>query len=143
VVTGFRSLNSQNGPRDRAVRAIARRRFSFPSKTHPDWKTWINTKEEQSKGIKTSGESVHPDIVVVDSKNKAVMVGEIETLDTVNENEAEQWARYSSLVTDFYLFVPQGFEDQARRLIQEGKIPISGIRIYRFDDSVLQISNIQ
>jgi hypothetical protein len=127
---------------DRAVQAIAKQRFSYPDKEKPDWKTWVNTKEEKTMGVKANGNPVYPDIVVTDKENKAIIAGEIETEDTIDEDEAKQWHQYSDLCGTCYVYVPVGCENRTKELIQGEKFSISGIRTYRFDASKVIVTNV-
>ncbi|MCW4002630.1 MAG: hypothetical protein NWE95_01785 [Candidatus Bathyarchaeota archaeon] len=119
---------------DKAVIDISKERFSFPNSSHPDWKTFTNPNGEQNKGIKKNQETAYPDIVVVDTgKNVAVMIGEVETESTVNDAETEQWKEYSSLCSTFYLYVPEGYGAEAKRILDSKKIAYSGVRTYAYN----------
>ncbi len=121
-------------PHDKAVAEIAIKRFSFPNKGHPNWKTFTNPNGEHNKGIKKNQESVYPDIVVVDmEKNVAKMIGEVETASTVNEEEYDQWNEYSSLCRNFYLYVPKNHGYDAKSILDSKSIKYSGLRTYEFD----------
>jgi hypothetical protein len=95
------SQSEEKAGHDKAVALIARVRFPFPDAQNPNWKTYVN-EPQRTMGITAKGDSVYPDIVVVDSqKSQAAMIGEVETSMTVNEDGAAQWKRYSSLVVRF------------------------------------------
>lgn len=115
---------------DAILKAIAKIRFPFPNREHPNWKTFVNHPDKE-KGIKTDHDILYPDIVVADTgKNEAVMAGEIETAQSVNAEEAKQWKDYAGLC-DFYLYVPEGYSDEAKRLSKNATI--TGYREYSVD----------
>jgi len=121
-------------PHGKAVTAIAKVRFSFPNKDHPNWRMFTNPNGEQNMGVKKNEESAYPDVVVVDTeKNIAIMIGEVETASTVTEDEATQWKEYSSLCSTFYLYVPENYASEAKRILDFKGIRYSGLRTYIFD----------
>jgi len=101
---------------DKAVSLIAKERFPFPDEDHPTWETYIN-EPEQRRGVIIGGETLYPDIVVVDTeKNTVPKIGEVESQSTVTETERDQqWKKYAK-VNDFFLYVPRGLCQQARQL---------------------------
>ncbi len=126
---------------DRAVKAIASKRFPFPDKDHPSWQTYVN-EPRPSISVMSSGKALHPDIVVVDEskedteeglvdKTSVVMLGEIETESSVNGEEVPQWEGYSKLTDAFFLYVPEGLCGEAKRLSQ--KLKVRGFREWKFD----------
>lgn len=126
---------------DWLVVGIAEQRFRFPSRNHPNWVTYTNTSLQRMMGIETENENepVYPDIVVLEN-GRIVMLAEVETETGVNQDEALQWLRYSSLCATFYLYVPEGYEDVTVELLRENEIRIS-LRTYGFEDSNLVITN--
>jgi hypothetical protein len=91
------------------------------------------------KGVETENEPVYPDIVVLENQRIAVLA-EVETEAGVNQDEALQWLRYSSLCETFCLYVPEGYEDVTVELLRENEIRIS-LRTYGFEDSNLVITD--
>ena len=126
---------------DRAVLAIAKERFRYPDKDNPDWKTWINTNEKRSMGVKANGDFVYSDIIVTDSENKVIMAGEIETESTISEEGVKQWKQCQELCGACFVYVPEGYEEQSRELFGKGNFSVSGLRTYRFDGWNIIISN--
>lgn len=117
----------------RAVQDIARQRFAFPTPRYRDFKTYTNV-PQHSMGVATSGGAVaYPDIVVVQHpENYAKILGEVETGETVTEDVARrQWLPFARLAP-LYLYVPVGEGDHARRLCQRLKVPLVGIRTWRY-----------
>jgi len=117
---------------DKWVRAIAKDRFAYPDDQHRTWETHTNPSSDKNVGIVLqNGSVVYPDIVVRDTAKPAgrddvVMVGEVETAESVVDTELSQWRDYSECA--FYLYVPKGFCETARKLA-EG-VAINGFREY-------------
>jgi len=116
----------------RAVQDIAKARFAFPNEKHKHYKTYVNH-PERTMGVRLpSGGAVYPDIVVVeDPENYVRMLAEVETSDTVNEDSAPEWLTFARL-GPLYLFVPVGSADRAKWLCKQFKIPIVGLRTWRY-----------
>jgi hypothetical protein len=142
-ITGSREAQEKS-LHDKTVADIAKIRFPFPDKDHPNWKTYLN-EPNQTKGIKMNGNTVYPDIVVVDTqKNIAEMIGEIESESTVTSEESEQWKEYSKASNTFYLYVPAGKEDDAKKFLTDNKINISGLRTWQYDSNgKITIANVE
>ncbi len=126
---------------DKAVKAIAKKRFPFPSKKHPTWQTYTN-EPRPSISVVSGGKALLPDIAVVDEskgdteeglvdKTSVVMLGEVETESSVNEEEVDQWVASSKLTDAFFLYVPEALCDEAKRLSH--KLKVCGFREWKFD----------
>jgi len=118
---------------ERAVQDIARQRFAFPNPSYRDYKTYTNV-PKRSMGVAMGGGAVaYPDIVVVQApENYAKLLGEVETDDTVSEDVARyRWLPFAELAP-LYLYVPVGRGDDARRLCRRLKVPVVGIRTWRY-----------
>ncbi len=117
---------------ERAVQDIAKARFAFPNERYPYYKTYVNH-PERTMGVRTErGRVVYPDIVVVqDPENIVQMLGEVETTETVNEDEAHEWKLFAELAP-LYLYVPVGLAEEAQRLCKKLHIPVVGIRTWRY-----------
>jgi hypothetical protein len=118
-----RSRDSQLN-HDRWVAVIAREHFAFPNDFQPNWEAITNPGEERNIGIVLKDRSIAcPDIVVRDrlagpGTNDAMLIAEIETEDTVNDAEAEQWRQFGSSDCNFYLYVPRGSGKKALKLLE-------------------------
>ncbi len=120
---------------DRAVRAIAEARFGFPTADQPSLRTFVN-EPEPSLGVKgIDGEPLYPDIVVVEHpRNVVKILAEVETSDTVTEEEAErQWRPFADIAEAFYLYVPYGQTAHAKNICKRLKIKVSGVRAWRYN----------
>jgi hypothetical protein len=126
---------------DRVASLVASQRLPYPDSDHPTWKTYLN-EPEQTMGLGQTN-PVYPDMIVVDtSKNQAVILGEVETEDTVTVEHSSQWADYSSKCNTLYLYVPYASVATAKEIILRSGIKIAGLRSYYFDQhGSLIISN--
>jgi hypothetical protein len=117
---------------EKVVSLVARARFPYPDEKHPRWRTFVNS-PELTMGIDTTPEPIYPDILVIDeTKKEAVMIGEVETEMTVNEERAKDWEKYTSLVPTFYVYVPEGRKDAAEQLLTTKNIRYTGLRGYSY-----------
>ena len=124
----------------RAVKDIAGARFGFPTDRYRDYKTYSNI-PQRSMGVAMPENAVaYPDIVVVQNpENYAKIIGEVETAETVSEEAAlRRWLPFAELAP-LYLYVPVGEGDLARKLCRDIKVPIVGIRTWRYTVGVDQI----
>jgi len=81
----------------------------------------------------TAARAVYPDLVLTapDRGHRLAAVVEVETGESVNGLEAlAQWARFAALRVPFYLYVPSGSVEAARRLCTEHGIAVSEIWSY-------------
>jgi len=125
----------------RAVQDIAGARFGFPTGSHRDYKTYTNVPKRTMGVAMLDGSAVaYPDIVVVqDPENYAKILGEVETTETVNEQTAQRrWRPFADLAP-LYLYVPVGDADDALKLCRQLRVPIVGIRTWRYAVGVEEI----
>jgi hypothetical protein len=72
-----------------------------------------------------------PDLVVVlRSDNSIQLIAEVETSESVTEQESKQWLEYSNLGHPFVLHVPGGLCDRALRLCAARGVSIAELRWY-------------
>ena len=128
---------------DELVSIIARERFPFPDLEHPNWETFTNHPDQTMGVLNEEEEPLYPDIVVLNTdNNEAVMIGEIETSESVSEEESEQWKEYSDVAKPLYLYVPKGYCKEAKDLAEDAGAEIKGFRIYYVNLSgEIQIEN--
>ena len=125
---------------DRAVRDIAAARFAFPTKEQPKWRAFVNEPAPALGVAGLAGESLYPDIVVVDSGNVARMVAEVETADTVTEAEGRrEWKAFAEVCETFYLYVPAGYSKEAKRICAKLGVRVTGIRTWRYIQGAEQL----
>jgi len=93
----------------------------------------INQGSETTAAVVHGESTLYPDVVLAPAgrPNKPVIVVEVETGESVNNLEAmAQWARLAQLKAAFYLFIPAGSVERARRLCTEHNIPVAEIWTY-------------
>ena len=131
---------SRTAAHARAVKDIAEARFGFPTDRYRDYKTYSNI-PQRSMGVAMPDDAVaYPDIVTVQNpENYAKIIGEVETAETVSEEVAlRRWLPFAKLAP-LYLFVPVGEGDLTRKLCRDLKVPVVGIRTWRYTVGVDQI----
>jgi hypothetical protein len=104
---------------DQVVLGVAETRFSFD-----DWSVVANTLSDT--------DDIIPDIVAEHSR-QVVAIGEVETFDTVSEERALYWKSLGQSCPRFYIFIPEGSEKEAIKLISKHKIECAGLRSYRLN----------
>jgi hypothetical protein len=124
----------------RAVKDIAAARFGFPTEKYPHFKSYTNV-PTRGMGVRMNGDDVaFPDIVVVEApENYAKIIGEVETVETVNEESAEKRWRPFAELAPLYLYVPVGEGDRALQLCRQAKAPVVGVRTWRYAVGVEEI----
>jgi hypothetical protein len=130
--------------RDRITRIIASTRFPFINQE--DWderrKTLVNTSLTKSYGISTSIGILYPSIIVLNPDDSIREIGEVEM--KVAPNLAEKWKQLSekASIGDHYrklfIYIPEGFEDQALKILKENTIQYAGLRVWLIDEGILK-----
>jgi hypothetical protein len=117
----------------RALQDIAKARFGFPTEKYRDFKTYVNHPQRTMGVALPDGSVAFPDIVVVQHpENNARIVAEVETNETVREAVAQfEWEVYAQLAP-LYLYVPVGKADETQDLCRKYRIPVVGIRTWRY-----------
>lgn len=122
---------------DTAVRLIAGDRFAVE-----DWNVAINPAAEQNDSIEHTGCQVIPDIVARHDGG-IVALGEVETHESISDEEVAQWLQLGQLCSRLYLFVPHGTEQTAAELIARHGVSCAGLRAYSLaDDNSLSIESV-
>lgn len=109
---------------DRAVRKLAEARFGLP-----EWEINLNLEGRADE---------RPDIIAL-SGGSVVAIGEVETEATVCRQEAEQWKALAESSPRFYLYVPEGTEGVAAKLIEECEVHCAGLRSYSYSNGDLSV----
>lgn len=87
----------------------------------------------------TQVKGLYPDIIITNKNEKNVkFIIEVETQDSINQNEVQQWTDYSNLGGQFYLLVPKNMKDTAELLCRQNNIK-ARIGIYYKDNSQMII----
>ncbi len=116
-----------------AVAEIARVKFPFPSDEHPDLETLVNTPTPTISVGKDGGHDLFPDIVVVGRPGQWLRIlAEVETAETLTDDQArDRWLPFSKQ-GDLLIYVPMGHADEAKRLCRKHGVKPRGIRTWRF-----------
>ena len=142
-----RSFVWRDADQEKAVRDIATARFNFPSPDYPTLRTYTNRPERQIGVRLPSGDLAFPDIVVVDRDTAVKLLGELESVRSLREQDpaalAEKWTAFAGL-GDFFLFVPLSRLDLARRIIKQHRVALTGLRTWRYiaGQDVIDITDI-
>lgn len=91
--------------------------YSNLEKTKHD--VYINPNRQKN----TSVNGLYPDIIITDKGEKSVkFIIEVETQDSINQNEIPHWNDFSMLGGLFYLLVPKNMKDTAELLCRQNNI---------------------
>ena len=89
--------------------------------------------EREATGVRAGTGLVYPDLVLTNSDGARRLHGvvEVETSESVNHLEAmAEWANLGKVRGAFYLYVPAGATDIARRLCEEHRVSVTEIWSY-------------
>jgi hypothetical protein len=136
--------------RNRIIRIIAATRFPFVDQE--DWGegyiTIVND-EMKRKGIETGTEIVYPSVVITHADGRIQEIGEVEFEAGVNVANVPKWRLFSDsagkgrFVKKFFLYVPEGAEEKAVKLLENNNIEFSGVRTYSVKNGNLVITPIK
>lgn len=90
----------------------------------------VNVGPEQAASVGTGAVMLYPDLVLTSLQGGRKIQGivEVETGESVNNMEAlAQWAPMARFRAPFYLYVPSGSVEPARRLCQDNQIEVTEI----------------
>jgi hypothetical protein len=103
------------------------------SKSRRKFDATMNPGAEQNAPVKSGTTLLYPDVLLFSQERgrRLQAVIEVETGESVNHLEAlAQWAHFARLRVDFYLYVPTGMVDVARRLCEDNQIHVNEIWSY-------------
>ena len=136
--------------KNRIIRIIAATRFPFVDQE--DWGegyiTIVND-EIKRKGIETETEILYRSIVITFADGRLQEIGEVEMENDVNVANVPKWRLFSDsagkgrYVKKFFLYVPEGIEEKAIKLLENNNIEFSGVRIYAVNNGNLVITPIK
>ena len=89
--------------------------------------------EPEATGVRSGTEQVYPDLVLTSAGGTRRLHGvvEVETAESVNRLEAmHEWVHFGKVRGAFYLYVPSGATDVARRLCEQFRVSLSEIWSY-------------
>lgn len=90
----------------------------------------INPGNEQTAPVGVPPQAIYPDVVLnsLERGRKLLGIVEVETGESVNHLEAlAEWSHFGRSRVPFYLYVPAGMVDVARRLCEDNQIYVSEI----------------
>lgn len=117
-----------------AVRNIAEQLFPFPTPEYPHFRTFVNEPETEQKIFTNYGNTLEPDIVVLEWPEKLpVMLAEVVTPEMLRDEVAEEvWSVEARLDgVKFFLYVPAGHAAEAKALLKKHKIKGVSLRTWR------------
>ncbi len=136
--------------KNRIIRIIAATRFPFVDQD--DWGegyvTVVND-ELKRKGVETGTEVVYPSIVILRADGGIQEIGEVEFEEGVNVANVPKWRLFSDsastgrFVKKFFLYVPEGAEEKAIKLLENNNIEFSGVRTYAVKNGNLVLTPIK
>lgn len=111
------------------------------------YKVSINPGSEKNISVGSESSLQYPDVVVWKpyrsgaATGKAYIIEEIETSDSVTEEESKQWKDYSLLEIDkFILVVPKKQVFQASQIVKKKEISVNEIWYYYFKNNTVRFS---
>ena len=121
---------------DRVIRQLQtrwRRRFAVSA----------NPGTARDVTVRTGSQTLYPDLILTSTEGKRRLHGvvEVETTESINYLEAmAQWAYLAKARGAFYLYVPAGVSDVARRLCEEHGINVTEIWTYYAVGSLMRFT---
>ena len=136
--------------RNRVVRIIAATRFPFVDQE--DWgegyATIVND-EVKRRGIDAEDSVVYPSIVITKKDGRIQELADVALAGEVEPASVRRWALFSEKAgvgereKKFFLYVPPGGEEKARKLLEDHRISYAGLRVYRVTDGILSVTPIK
>ena len=131
----------------RVGRIIAATRFPFIDQEDWDmnWGVYTNDYTEQQLIIEVGEERYTPSIVSTFENGDLRVICEVESEETVSEDQVPKWRALSELagvthkLKKFFLYVPKGSESEAQGLLELNGIEYAGLRIWAIRDGSLVI----
>ncbi len=134
--------------KNRITRIIAATRFPFVDQVEGwpnDYQTLVND-EQKRFGLMTSwGEVIYPSIVVLRGYVGIQELGMVERAEDITEKRAKIWKFLSDSTSvgqkykKLFIYVPNGFEDKALKILEINNIDYDGLRGYMVDQGSLKI----
>lgn len=110
---------------------VIRRLKTWLESKHPNCYVIINPGQERNQGVTRDSETVYPDVVFRPSRGENITrLYEVETVDSVDEEEVIQWKTYDAGPSSFYFVVPENTVDVAKELIRRAEFSIDGFYYY-------------
>ncbi len=134
----------------RVTRIIAATRFPFIDQDDWDmgWSVYTNDHTDNQLIIEYEDRKYTPSIVSTFENGGLRVICEVETAETVSEDQLPRWKTLSKLagvtykLKKFFLYVPEGTEKEAQRLLEDNEIEYAGLRTWAVRDGSLDITPI-
>ncbi len=135
----------------RVTRIIAATRFPFIDQDDWDmtWQVYTNDHMEEQLIIEIDeNEKYTPSLVSTFENGDLRVICEVETEETVNKDQVQRWSKLSELagvtykLKKFFLYVPEGVEGLAQRLLEDNDIEYAGLRTWAVTNGKLMITPI-
>lgn len=131
----------------RVGRIIAATRFPFIDQEDWDttWGVYTNDYMEEQLIIEVGEKRYTPSIVSTFENGDLRVICEVESEENVSEDQVSKWRALSDLaevtykLKKFFLYVPEGKESKAQRLLEENDIEYAGLRTWAVRDGSLVI----
>lgn len=131
----------------RVGRIIAATRFPFIDQEDWDmtWGVYTNDYSEEQLIIEVGEERYTPSIVSTFENGDLRVICEVESEENVGEDRVPKWRELSELsgvthkLKKFFLYVPEGSESEAQRLLEYNCIEYAGLRTWAVRDGSLII----
>jgi hypothetical protein len=137
--------------RGRVARIIAVTRFPFVDQT--DWiednVTIANVGRDRTWSFDGPDGKVYPSLVVLHGDGSLRELGQVEMEDEVDGHRVPYWRTLSEntamgvRVKKFFLYVPEGREGLAERLLEENGIEYAGLRTWAVRDGHLVVKPVK
>lgn len=131
---------------NRITRIIAATRFPFvDQETWPKGRQTIVNDETKRYPVNTNAGVLYPNIVITNPDGTIRELGTVESKEDISEDTVERWralsdaAPYGREYKKLFLYVPEGAEEETKRLLEENEIDYDGIRAYRVEPQTLKI----
>ena len=119
---------------DKVVNASA---STYPDLEKKGYKISVNPNGEKNLGLGPDNNKQYPDVIVGKPESPgsgsgtAEIIEEIETEESVSDDEAEQWKDYADLgIKTFRLIVPKSKASDAKKIVEKNKIAVNEIWYY-------------
>jgi len=142
---------TENELKNRATRIIAATRFPFVDQTDwgDDYMTITNDNGRRIRGISGPDGYIYPSIVITRANTDIQEIGEVELRSGVTDASIPKWKLMSEntgmgrRTRKFFLYVPEGTEEKAERLLEENGIEYAGLRTWAVRDGRLVVTPIK
>lgn len=132
----------------RVGRIIAATRFPFIDQDDWDltWGVYTNDYMEEQLIIEAGDKRYTPSIVSTFGNGDLRVICEVEHEEGVNEANVPKWKALSELagvtykLKKFFLYVPEGSEDNAQRLLEDNGVEYAGLRTWAVVNGSLKIA---